>query len=146
MRKAVQRGKIVYLTVEGHKRVMPTDIYKFGKRPFLVVQRDAATSIESDRALVIGTTTEPRKRVIELSKVRLAGTDAFLPKGGGVVNEDSIADCGSIFTVYNSEIHNVFDGEYLTDVMQYVDQALRVSLNLDSDNAYQDQLPTIRKN
>ena len=63
-----------------------------------------------------------------------------------MVNEDSIADCGSIFTVYNSEIHNVFDGEYLTDVMRCVDQASRVSLNLDSDNAYQDQLPTIRKN
>jgi mRNA-degrading endonuclease toxin of MazEF toxin-antitoxin module len=144
MRKNVQRGKVVYLTIDGHKRVMPTDIGKFGKRSFLVVQRDYANS-ESDRTLVVGTTTQPPKRVAELAKTRIAGTDAFLPKGVGFVNEDSIANCGEVFTVLDSEIHNVFENAYLSDVMQYVDQALRVALDLDSDIFYRGQLPVIRR-
>jgi len=129
----------VYLTVEGHRRVLPTDTDKFGKRPFLVVQRDYANA-DSNRSLVVGITTEPQNKVAELAKKRFAGVEAFLPKGPGLVNEDSIADCGNILTVYDREIHDIFDSAYLTDVMRYVDQALRVALDLDSDGCYLSQL------
>lgn len=123
MRSIVQRGRIVYLTAEAHARIMPTDATKFGKRPFLV-----------------STTTQPASRLVALSKAKLLGTDAFLPKGSGLANQDCFADCASIFTVRDNEIHNVFSGTYLDDVMKFVDQGLRVALNLDVDNLYRDQL------
>jgi mRNA-degrading endonuclease toxin of MazEF toxin-antitoxin module len=138
----VLRGKIVYLFPKGHARIAPSDANKLGKRPFLVVQRDLTNS-ESDRTMVVGISTEPQKKVAALAKSKFAGVDAFLPRGKeeGLLNEDSFADCGNVFTVYESEIFNVFKDVYPPEVMQYVDHCLRFAMELDQDGVYRSQLP-----
>lgn len=147
MRPEVIRGKLLYLTVDGHKRVKPFDTpAKIGKRPFLVIQRDAANA-SSDTTLVVGTSTSPLEKVVSLSKVKIVGTEAFLPGGReqGLKSMDSFADCGDVFTVYDAEIREVLKGLYLSAVMQYVDQALRIALDIDPSAYYQNDLPPMSK-
>lgn len=140
MRRKVQRGRIVFLTTEGHRRVIPTEKpEKLGRRPFLVIQNDYANG-EADRTLLVGlTSVASQDKIRKLVTAKIIGTDVYIPKGTpgqGLANNEAVADCGSVFTVYESEIHNVFDGTYGNDVMCYVEEALRKAMVLDPDKLY----------
>ena len=140
MRQKIQRGRIVYLTVDGHRRLIPHEKgEKLGRRPFLVIQNDYANSA-SDRTLLVGLTAVASvDKISRLVSARVAGTDVYIPKGKpgeGLANNPSVADCGSVFTVYEGEIHNVFDGTYGDDVMKHVERALRTAMVLDPDKFY----------
>jgi len=146
VRAKVQRGRIVYLRKDGHARVIPTDRQeKLGRRPFLVVQNDYANAA-ADRTLVVALTSYASvDKIADLVKLKIRGTDVYMPKGKqgeGLANYESVADCGSVFTVYENEIHNVFDGTYHEDVMKYVDAALRTAMELDTARFYSREIKT----
>lgn len=147
MRAKVQRGRLVYLRKEAHLRIIPTEKpEKVGRRPFLVVQNDYANA-ESDRTLLVGLTAyASADKLGSLINLRIKGTDVYIPKGlpgQGLANNESVADCGSVFTVYDREIQNVFDGTYGNDVMKYVDAALRKAMELDTSGLYSEMLGSL---
>ncbi len=133
MRAKVQRGRILYLTPDGHKRIIPHERPdKLGRRPFLVVQRDYTNS-SSDYTVVVGVTSANTSNKSKARPINKTSLDALLPKGIGLVNAESVADCGLLFTITDLEVFNVFDGTYGEDVMKHVDAALRLALDLDPD-------------
>jgi mRNA-degrading endonuclease toxin of MazEF toxin-antitoxin module len=133
VREKVQRGRILYLRPEAHRRIIPHEkAEKLGKRPFLVVQRDYSNS-SSKYTVIVGVTTADKDSKRMARPNNKTAVDAVLPKGEGLVNEDSIADCGLLYTVADPEILNVFDGTYDEPVMKHVDAAIRLALDLDPD-------------
>jgi mRNA-degrading endonuclease toxin of MazEF toxin-antitoxin module len=131
VQKAAQRGQIVYLTREAHKRLIPDEKpEKLGRRPWLVIQGDYANEVSPYTIVAV---------VTKARTTRSQGANVFLPKGLGLVNEDSTADCASIYTVRKQEdVQNVFDGNYygVGKVMSEVDNALRLAMDLDPDDFY----------
>lgn len=138
MRAKVQRGRILHLTAAGHKRIIPDELpHKIGKRPFLVVQRDY-TNNESDYTVVVGLTTASAKDEGRSRPKNKNSIDVLMPKGIGLANQMSVADCGSLYTIHENEVHNVFDGVYPESVMKEVNAAILLALDLDPDGILRD--------
>lgn len=128
MRPAIQRGKIVYLNVGGHARILPgDDTVKLASRPFLVVQNDIL-NLNSDTTLVVRVISAPAR----VRNIKEGGVAALLPKG--ILKTDSVADCAFVQTVLDSEItEDISRDTYSDKVMKKVDAALRTAMYLDPD-------------
>jgi mRNA-degrading endonuclease toxin of MazEF toxin-antitoxin module len=133
MRSSIRRGTVIYLTVSAHKRLLPEDKSNaFGKRPFLVVQTDFLNKTSGLTVVVAMSSVPPG------NGMKSVGMDIFLPKGDGLANCDSWADCSSLHTVRERDIFNEFRGSYcdVEGVMEDVDRALRLTLDLDPEGHY----------
>jgi mRNA-degrading endonuclease toxin of MazEF toxin-antitoxin module len=131
MRGDVQRGGVLYLTAEAHGRLLPDDPEKkIGKRPFLVVQSDIQNHASSYTVVVPLTTAGSSGPMV-----------APIPKGKGVAY-DSFADCAAPIRIREQDIKTVCVGNYhdFDGVMERVDNALRLALDLDPDGLYRSKM------
>jgi mRNA-degrading endonuclease toxin of MazEF toxin-antitoxin module len=133
VRADVQRGRLLFLSKEAHKRLLPGEApEKLGKRMWLVVQGDKANE-SSPYTIVVSVSTAPR------DKTKSDGTDVILPVSPGLAHLRSVADCAAIHCIHEQDINTakggVLSGNYynVDGVMGEVDDALRLAMDLDPD-------------
>ena len=133
MRSDVQRGRLIFITRQAHARLIPDEKQdKLGKRMWLVVQADILNESSGDTIIVPLRTAPP-------GVTKSKGVDAFLPRGKDLASQNSFADCSHLHTIREKDVFHVLAGTYLRDIMKDVDDALRLAMDLDSDNIYKEK-------